>query len=223
MASDDLVFRRLLAHFGPQDWWPADTPFEVIVGALLIAQTSWRNVADAIRNLKREGVLTPHALAAIPLPRLRALVRPAGLYRTKPRRLQAFCRHLVRVAEGDLDRFFARDLKTVRAELLSLDGVGPETADSILLYAARFPTFVVDAYTVRIGRRLGLFDTSRYEVAKAYFEERMTPDLNRYREFHALLVAHGKQICRPRPRCHVCPLRDVCAYSLRRLGEATKA
>jgi len=211
-VDPDLVYDRLYARFGPQHWWPAETPFEVIVGALLMAQTSWTRVAEAVGNLKREDVLDPHALAAMPLPRLRRLVRPAGLYRTKPRRLQAFCRHVVRVADGDLDRYFARDLAVLRKELLSLDGIGPETADSILLYAAEVPTFVVDAYTIRVGRRLGLFDTDRYAAVKTYFESRVPPDLEQYREFHALIVAHGKQICRPEPRCDACPLNDKCPY-----------
>jgi len=206
------VYDRLLRRSGPQHWWPAETPFEVVVGALLMAQTSWRNVAAAIDNLKQAGLLDPRALAAASVETIRALVRPAGLYRRKPGRLKGFCRHLMRVARGDLDRFFARDLETVRDELLGIDGIGPETADSILLYAGEFPTFVVDAYTVRIGRRLGWFATDRYDAVKAFFESRLPRDVALYREYHALLVAHGKEICRPRPRCDVCPVRSACAY-----------
>lgn len=206
------LFDCLYAHFGPQGWWPAETRFEVVVGALLMAQTAWRNVETSIENLRRADMLDPRALATAPVPRIRALVKPAGLHRTKPRRLKAFCRHLVRVADGDLDRFFGRDPRAVRQELLGLDGVGPEIADSLLLYAARVPTFVVDAYTVRIGRRLGLFDEVGYGAVKAYFESQLRPDVDRYRELHALLVAHGKGICRPRPRCEACPLNDECAY-----------
>jgi len=177
-----------------------------------MAQTSWPRVSEAIRNLKRAHALDPHVLAAMPMPKLRALVRPAGLYRTKPRRLKRFCQHLIRVASGDLDRFFHRDLATVRDELLSLDGIGPETADSILLYAAHFPTFVVDGYTVRFGRRLGWFDIDRYAAIKAFFESHFPPDLEQYREFHALIVEHGKQTCRPRPRCESCPVNGMCAF-----------
>lgn len=212
MADPRLVSDRLLLRFGPQHWWPAKSPFEVVVGALLMAQTSWRNVEAAIRNLEGAGLLDPRALAAAPVGRIRALVHPAGLHRQKPRRLKDFSQHLLRVADGDLDRFFERDLETVRHELLGLNGIGPETADSILLYATGFPTFVVDAYTVRIGQRLGWFTTDRYEEVKAFFESRLPRDVAMYREYHALLVAHGKHICRPRPRCDVCPLRDVCAY-----------
>ncbi|HEV8595696.1 MAG TPA: hypothetical protein VGR51_09230 [Thermoplasmata archaeon] len=213
MLDPDLVYERLFARYGPQHWWPAETRFEVIVGALLMAQTSWERVEEAIENLKAAGALDAHRLAAMPLPKLRRLIQPAGLYRTKPHRLKAFCRHLVRSADGDLDRFFARAFETVRRELLTLDGVGPETADSILLYAADFPTFLVDAYTVRVGRRLGLFDTDGYEEVKAFFESRVPHDLTRYREYHALLVAHGSRVCRPKPRCAECPLNDVCAFA----------
>lgn len=212
MADPRLVYERLYARFGPQHWWPADSPFEVIVGALLMAQTAWRNAEAAIANLKRAGLFDPHGLAKAPIQTIRRLVKPAGLYRSKPRRLKAFCEHLVRVADGDLTRFFARPFETVRAELLSLPGVGPETADSILLYAGNFPTFVVDAYTIRIGRRLGLFDEERYGAVKAYFESHVLRDLALFREYHALFVAHGKEICRPRPRCEACPVRDLCAY-----------
>ena len=212
MADPKLVFDRLYEHFGPQHWWPAETRFEVIVGALLMAQTSWENVEASIANLKRANALSPRALAAMPIAKLRALVKPAGLYRTKPRRLKSFCRHLVHVADGDLDRFFARDLGTVRQELLGLYGIGQETADSILLYAGPFATFVVDAYTVRVGQRLGWFDTDRYDEVKAFFESRLPQEVALFREFHALIVAHGKRVCRSRPRCDVCPLNDVCAY-----------
>ena len=209
------VYERLLARFGPQRWWPAETRFEVIVGALLMAQTAWPRVAEAIGNLRRAEALDPRMLAAMPLDRLRALVRPAGLHRTKPRRLRSFCRHLVRVSGGDVDRFLDRPPDVLRRELLALDGVGPETADSILLYAGDAATFVVDAYTVRIGRRLGLFATDRYEGVKAYFESRVPPDLATYREYHALLVALGKDVCRPVPRCDACPLRGGCAHAER--------
>ena len=212
MTDPVLAYERLRARYGPQHWWPAETRFEVIVGALLMAQTAWRNVEAAIRNLKDAGILDPRRIADAPIPRLRELVAPAGLHRQKPWRLKRFCAHLVRVADGDLDRFFDRDLSQVREELLSLDGVGPETADSILLYAARFPTFVVDAYTVRIGRRFGWFRTDSYDSVKSYFESRVPKDVYTYREFHALLVALAKDVCRPQPRCAACVLHDVCPH-----------
>ncbi len=205
------AFERLRRRFGPQHWWPAKTRFEVIVGALLMQQTAWRNVEAAIRNLNRAGLLSPGAIARASIPELRKHVRIAGLYRSKPRRLKRFCQRLVEFG-GDLEAFFRRDLAVVREDLLAQEGVGAETADSILLYASDTPTFVVDAYTVRIARRLGWIDTDSYDEAKAWFEARLPRDVARYRECHALLVAHGKAICRPRPRCGECPLNEMCAY-----------
>src|SRR2546422_1417762 len=205
------TFDRLLAHYGPQGWWPADPPFEAIVGALLMPQTAWRNVATAIRNLKGAGLLEVHALAAAPVAVIRRHVRIAGLHRTKPARLKAFCRHLVEESDGDLATYFNRPTEVVRADLLAQDGVGPETADSILLYAGRHPVFVVDAYTIRIGGRIGLFDTAEYGAVQRFFETHVPPDLAGYQEYHALLVAHAKTLCRHAdPACDVCPLQSLC-------------
>ncbi len=203
--------RRLLARFGPQGWWPAETRFEVIVGALLMQQTAWRNVEAAIGSLRRAGLLSPAAIARASVPELRRHVRVAGLYRTKPRRLKRFCERLMEFG-GDLDAFFRRDPAAVREDLLAQDGVGPETADSILLYASDAPTFVVDAYTIRLARRLGWIDTDAHRAVQAWFEARLPRDLALFREAHALIVAHGKAVCRPRPRCGECPLNDMCAY-----------
>ncbi len=210
---DDALaaYDRLLRRFGPQHWWPAETRFEVIVGALLMPQTAWRNVEAAIGNLRRAGLMSPAAIARASTPALRSHVRVAGLHRAKPRRLKRFCERLMAFG-GDLDAFFARDPAVVRADLLAQEGVGPETADSILLYASETPTFVVDAYTVRIARRLGWIDTERYDEVKGWFESHLPRDLATYREYHALLVAHGKSTCRPRPRCGECPLNERCAY-----------
>ena len=205
------VYGRLLARFGPQHWWPAESRFEVIVGALLMQQTAWRNVESAIGNLRRAGRLSPAAIAAAPVVEIRRHVRIAGLYRSKPRRLKRFCLRLMEFG-GDLDAFFDRPMATVREDLLAQEGVGPETADSILLYASETPTFLVDAYTVRIARRLGWIATDRYDAVKSWFERRLPRDLEGYREFHALLVRHAVTICRPRPKCGECPLNDVCAY-----------
>ncbi len=208
------AFDRLLARFGPQRWWPADTRFEVIVGALLMPQTAWRNVEAAIGNLRRAGLLSPEAIARASVPEIRRHVRVAGLHRSKPRRLKRFCGRLMEFG-GDLDAFFDRDPAVVREDLLAQEGVGPETADSILLYASETPTFVVDAYTVRLARRLGWIETDDYDEVKGWFEVRLPRDLARYREAHALVVAHGKAVCRPRPRCGECPLDDLCAYCRR--------
>ncbi len=215
MERARAVYRRLRAEHGPQHWWPAETDFEVIVGALLMQQTAWANVERAIANLRDAGLLDPHGLAAASVPAIRRHVRVAGLYRSKPGRLRAFCRHLVERSDGDLAAYFGRPTADVRAELLAQEGVGPETADSILLYAGRHPVFVVDAYTVRIGTRIGLFAKAGYEDVQRYFEDRLPRDVHVYQEYHALLVAHAKRLCRPRPRCGECPLRATCAYGRR--------
>ena len=214
MDRAEEIYERLLARYGPQHWWPAQTPFEVIVGALLMQQTAWRNVAEAIENLKAAGLLDVRALAAAPIPRVRTQVKIAGLYRTKPRRLRDFCRHLLQRADGDLAKYFNRPMDVVRADLLAQEGVGPETADSILLYAGGHPIFLVDAYTVRVGQRIGLFETKKYDAVQRYFEERVPRNLAMYREYHALFVRHAVTLCRPNPKCDLCPLRERCRYGL---------
>ena len=216
------IFRRLLDHYGPQHWWPAANAFEVIVGALLMQQTAWRNVAEAIHNLKRAGLLEVRALASASVPVIRRHVKIAGLYRTKPRRLRDFCRHLLDRSDGDLTRYFDRPTDVVRADLLAQEGVGPETADSILLYAGGRPVFLVDAYTIRIGQRIGLFDTDAYDAVQGHFEGRVPRDLATYQEYHALLVAHAKALCRPTPACPLCPLRNLCDVGLGRRKHIVK-
>ncbi len=209
------AYRRLLAHHGPQHWWPARSGFEVIVGALLMQQTAWANVERAIRNLREADLLDAHALADASVATIRRQVRVAGLYRTKPRRLKAFCRHLVERSDGDLAAYFDRPTAEVKADLLAQEGVGPETADSILLYVGRHPVFVVDAYTVRIGTRLGLFRSELYGPVQRYFEARVPRDVDTYQEYHALLVQHAKRLCRTRPTCSKCPLRRMCDFGRR--------
>ncbi|OGS47347.1 MAG: hypothetical protein A3K66_05880 [Euryarchaeota archaeon RBG_16_67_27] len=212
------AYGRLLAHHGPQSWWPAETRFEVIVGALLMQQTAWGNVEAAIRNLRHAGLLDVRRLAAASLPEIRRCVRVAGLYRTKPARLRTFCRHLLDRADGDLDAYFARPTAVVREDLLAQRGVGPETADSILLYAGGHPVFVVDAYTVRIASRLGIVRGTGYDRVAGTFTRGLPSDPAVYRECHALLVAHAKGFCRPRPRCDPCPLLGICDHGRRRKG-----
>ena len=206
------LYERLLREYGPQHWWPADSPFEVIVGALLMQQTAWKNVETAIENLRTAGLLGVRPLAEAAVPTIRKHVRIAGLHQTKPTRLRTFCRHLIARSDGDLVRYFSRPTEIVRADLLAQPGVGPETADSILLYAGGHRVFVVDAYTVRIGRRVGLFQTDGYDAAQRHFLEHVPRDVDRYKEFHALLVAHAKSVCRPTPRCDECAVRAICAF-----------
>lgn len=204
------VYRRLLDAYGPQHWWPADSAFEAIVGALLMSQTAWRNAAAAIRNLKAAGLLDVGRLASAPIPTIRKHVRVAGLHRTKPRRLRDFCRHLLDRSAGDPPRYFDRPTEVVRADLLGQKGIGPETADTILLYAGGHPVFLVDAYTIRIGRRIGLFDTDAYEAVQRHFADRVPNDLAIRQEYHALLDTHAKVRCRPVPKCDGCPVRELC-------------
>ncbi len=205
------VYEKLLQHFGPQHWWPGQSPFEVAVGAILTQNTNWRNVERAIGNLKAAGKLGPKAIASTPIEQLSELIRPAGYYRQKAKRLQNFARWLLQRYEGSIERMAEQDCQQLREELLALSGIGPETADSILLYAAGKLSFVVDAYTLRVAVRHGWVEPEvSYEELKQYFEERLPAELDIYNEMHALLVQVGKQFCqRRRPLCDSCPLRPV--------------
>ncbi|MFW5857452.1 MAG: endonuclease III domain-containing protein [Planctomycetota bacterium] len=206
------VYDRLFAHFGPQHWWPGETPFEILVGAILTQNTAWTNVERAIANLQAAGVLAAEALLALPEARLAELIRPSGYYNLKARRLRACVQWFVERHGADPARLAAAPYPAVRADLLGVRGVGPETADSILLYAAGRPTFVVDAYTRRSFSRLGLVPPDvDYEALRALFLDHLPVDVACFNEYHALLVALGKHLCRPRaPRCADCPLRRSC-------------
>jgi endonuclease-3 related protein len=208
-ATLEEVYQRLLAAFGPQHWWPGDSPFEVLIGAVLVQNTSWQNVARAIDNLKQEDLLDPHALYAVSTEELEELIRPAGYFRVKTRRLRNLLELLVERYDGSLEAMFATGLDALRAELLGISGVGPETADSILLYAGGLPTFVVDTYTHRVFARHGWieFDADYYAI-KDHFESGLERDAALYNEYHALLVRVGKLHCRKTPKCDDCPLAD---------------
>ena len=202
------MYRAMERALGPQGWWPGQTRFEVIVGAILTQNTAWTNVARAIANLRRAHVLSPQALAALPTSRLARLVRSSGYYRTKARRVKRFLRFLQARYRLDLSRMFAEPPSSLRKELLAVPGIGPETADSILLYAGNVPIFVVDAYTRRILQRHGLIrPDATYDAMQALFMGNLPPDASLYNEYHALLVAVGKDFCRPVPHCEDCPLR----------------
>jgi endonuclease-3 related protein len=197
----------LLAHFGPQKWWPAETPFEVMVGAILTQNTNWKNVEKAIANLRRENLLDPAALRALPLPRLAELIRPAGYYNIKAARLSHLLRVLVDDFRGDLSRFFDGSVAALRERLIAIKGIGPETADSITLYAAGKPAFVVDAYTFRLAARHNLiFEDASYDDLKSLFEDNLPCDAALFNEYHALIVCLGKTFCRKAPLCASCPL-----------------
>jgi len=206
------LYARLFDHFGHQHWWPADSPYEVVVGAILTQNTAWGNVEKAIAGLAEEGALSARVLADMPLPRLEALIRPAGFFRQKGARLQRLSRLLVARYHGDVSALCAGELDEARHRLLELQGIGPETADSILLYAAGRPSFVVDAYTRRLGSRLGLLRGDEpYEAIRRRFMEELPAQAPLYNEYHALIVAHCKAFCRKRrPLCCDCPLAEVC-------------
>jgi len=205
-----LIFDRLHGFFGPQNWWPADTPFEVIVGAILTQNTSWKNVAHAVANLREHGLLSFEALCAVPEPLLAELIRSSGYYNQKARKLKAFCRHVCETRHADLDRFLAQDTDTLRSELLRIRGVGPETADSIVLYAAHKPSFVVDTYTHRVFSRHGWVQESpSYDELRGFFMDCLEADVGLFQELHALLVRTGHLFCRKTPRCGGCPLEDL--------------
>lgn len=209
-VSLQRVYAKLLDHFGPQHWWPGETPFEVIVGAVLTQNTNWKNVEKAIENLRQEGLLDPHALHNLPAEELAEVIRPAGYYRLKAGRLHNVVAYLVGRYDGDLDRMFQQPIDRLRAELLAVKGVGPETADSILLYAGNLPTFVVDAYTYRLVVRHGWLEPEAdYHQIKDFFEGRLDQDAALFNEYHALIVSLGKQFCGTRPKCEGCPLQGM--------------
>jgi endonuclease-3 related protein len=204
-------YDALFAAHGPQHWWPGRTPFEIIVGAILVQNTAWTNVASAIENLRREKLLTPRAIESVSTRRLASLIRSSGCFRQKAKKLKAFVRFLRREYQGSLAKMFRAPTSILRERLLSVHGIGPETADSILLYAGHHPVFVVDTYTRRILERHGLAHPKlRYEDVRQLFERSLSPDAALYNEFHALIVHTGKHFCRPRePRCGECPLKSL--------------
>lgn len=202
------LHQRLLAHYGPLHWWPAQSPFEVVVGAVLTQNTAWGNVEKALGNLKAAGLLDAAKLRVLPLETLAELIRPSGTYTVKARRLRALLEWL---GEEWLARL-AGELEVVRQGLLSVPGVGEETADAILLYAAGHPTFVVDAFTRRILERVGIEPAEKsYSGYRRLFMDALPHDPSLFNEFHAQFVVLGKEFCRPQPRCLLCPVRGLCA------------
>jgi len=209
------IYQRLFAHFGPQHWWPGDTPLEILVGAVLTQNTNWENVEKAIANLKAADLLDLHRLAATPTGILAELIRPSGYYNLKAVRLHNLIRAIT--AEHDsLESFFAAGRDELREILLAVKGIGPETADSILLYAAEKPTFVIDAYTHRLLLRHGLIweETGYYEMQELFLSS-LPEDIAMFNEYHALIVKVGKEFCRKtRPRCGECPLQELLPHPL---------
>jgi endonuclease III related protein len=205
------IYDRLYTHFGPSRWWPGDSPLEVMVGAILTQNTAWSNVEQAIKRLKAEDALSASFLHRVDEAVLSEWIRPAGYFRIKAGRLKNFINFYVREYEGQTKKIKTQPLELLRSQLLSVKGIGPETADSILLYALEMPTFVVDAYTHRILSRHWLIDEEiGYEELRVYFMDRLPADSELYNEYHALLVRLGKEFCKKKnPRCEECPLKGV--------------
>jgi endonuclease-3 related protein len=206
------VYHRLLGCYGQQHWWPGDGPFEVIVGAILTQSAAWSNVEKAIHNLKERDMLSTDALRRVPLSELARLVYPSGYYNAKAGKIKSFVEWLGGNYRGELTALFAQDIAALRRELLSVRGIGEETADSIILYAARKPIFVIDAYTRRIMGRLGLApEAHSYGAFQDLFMRHLPPDEAMFNEYHALLVRHGKETCKKTPLCESCCLISLCS------------
>ena len=204
------IYQKLFKAFGPQHWWPGDTPFEVAVGAILTQNTAWSNAVKAIDRLKQEKLLHPDRLNRLAQRKLAQLIRSSGYFNQKAKRLKIFVRFFLKRHGGRFSRMRRLPLATLREELLNLSGIGPETADSILLYALEKPTFVVDAYTRRILARHSLISwQASYEEIRALFMRHLPKRVSYFNEYHALLVVLGKELCKAHPKCHLCPLRKV--------------
>jgi len=228
------TYEILFDHFGPQGWWPTTPPgelrpsyypetfrqylspeeqWEIVVGAFLTQNTAWHNVELALGNLSAGGMLNLQAMHALPLDELATLIRPSGFFNQKSRRLKQLAAHVVSNADGRIETFLARPPIPLRRKLLSMPGIGPETADSILLYAARYPLFVVDAYTRRIFGRLGLFDPDlNYAAIQSIFMDHLPREVQLYDEYHALLVRLAVTYCKTKPQCENCCLKELCKF-----------
>jgi endonuclease-3 related protein len=212
MTSETLaeIYRLLFERFGPQHWWPGETQFEIIVGAILTQNTNWQNVEKAIANLKSAEMLSPEALHRMETKELAELIRPAGYFNVKAKRLKSFIDWLFANYSGELTELANVATEQLREELLSVKGVGRETADSILLYALGREIFVVDAYTARVAVRHGLIEPEAdYEQLRDLFQWNLPQDVQLFNEYHALLVRVGKEFCRPKAKCPACPLENL--------------
>lgn len=212
-----LVFDDLLGRYGPRGWWPAQSPFEVMIGAVLTQNTTWTNVERAIERLRGIVTLEPGAILALSHDALADALRPAGYFNVKAIRLQSLCQWLL--DQGGIEKLKERETGALRALILAVHGVGPETADDILLYAFARPVFVIDAYTRRLFSRLGwIGGREPYEVLRAQVEQALPADSDLYNEYHALIVEHAKTTCRPKPLCTACVLKEKCLSAKDFLG-----
>jgi len=223
------VYKLLLTHFGNQEWWPfdkgyhkrnrSDPRFEIMIGAILTQNTAWSNVEKALLNLKKNKSLTVRKIVDMPLEKLKVMIQPSGFFNQKATRLKILATHIYEKYDSDLDKFFKRDLQEIRRELLSLNGIGPETADLILLYAGNLPIFVVDAYTKRICKRIPLQPKDEsYDEIQQYFKRELSKNRSEkdmvplYKELHALIVELAKNYCKTKPSCDNCPLKKDCRF-----------
>ena len=205
------IYEILLDHFGPQGWWPGDTSFEIMVGAVLTQNTNWTNVSRAISNLKKENLLSFEKLHALPVEVLAEKIQPAGYFNLKAARLKNLLNFIAQEYNGSLEDLFAQDMQTLREHILTVKGIGPETADSILLYAGGKPAFVVDAYTHRIFVRHNIIaeEEGYYEIQE-YFTLSLPEDVELFNQYHALIVRLGKEFCKKsKPLCSRCPLEKI--------------
>ena len=205
----NLIYQKLYSLFGSQHWWPADTHFEVMVGAILTQNTNWQNAEKAITNLKKHKLLQPHKLYKLSHRRLASLIRPAGYYNIKAKRLKNFLKFFIKYYNGNVKKILRQATPSLRQQLLSVNGIGPETADSILLYALKRPIFVVDAYTKRILLRHHFTgEDAGYDKIQNLFMKNLKSGVKLFNEYHALLVKLGKEFClKNKPKCDICPLK----------------
>jgi len=223
----DALYHLLSDYFGTQHWWPVDTSyhqqqgtdprFEIMIGAILTQNTAWTNVEKALQNLKKCHALSVQGIHTLQEEHLKILIQPSGFFNQKAQRVKSLAGFLSTNYQGNLNNFFSQELRKIRIELLALTGVGPETADSILLYAGQKPVFVVDAYTKRLCTRLPIpVGSKEYDTVQQYFEQQL-PNTNKifiYQQLHALIVECAKVFCRTKPQCKRCPLKENCSFAL---------
>ncbi len=204
------IYEKMFSHFGPQHWWPGETPFEIIVGAILTQNTNWKNVEKAILNLKNAKLLSPQALEQVNPSDLAEIIRPAGYFNLKAQRLKNFVHFFMSEYQGSLESMSAESTEILREKLLSVKGIGPETADSILLYALEKPAFVIDQYTYRLlSRHFLIPEETSYEEMQNLMTAHLPQDAAYFNEYHALIVEIGKHFCKKNPQCDQCPLHGI--------------
>lgn len=213
------IYQRLYRAYGFQGWWPGDGPFDVVVGAILTQATAWTNVERAIDAMKQAGCWSIQAIHEVPVEELASVIRSSGYFNAKARKLKAFAEHVVEGYAGDLTAFLCQELNPLREELLAIYGIGPETADDILVYAAQKPSFVIDSYTRRIVQRVGLLaqdSGTSYQTYQDLFHKNLDKHVPLFNEYHALLDRHAKMTCVKVPRCSDCCLEDICDTGISR-------